>query len=86
MSALHSGIPRGGRGGDPARAIESLNAAVDATGGTNSPHLLAWIYGRRAEEHAVANDSMQTWRDLETAERALDLAATPDDGFFRHLD
>src|SRR5262249_3404863 len=26
MSALHSGIPRGGRGGDPIRAIELLSA------------------------------------------------------------
>jgi tetratricopeptide (TPR) repeat protein len=86
MSALHSRIPRGGRGGDPARAIELLNAAIDATGGTTSPYLLAWVHARRAEEHAVADDSTQAWRDLEAAGRALAGAATPDDGFFRHLD
>ncbi len=86
MSALHSGIPRGGRGGHPARAIELLNAAIDATSGTTSPYLLAWVHARRAEEHAVANDSSQTWRDLEAAGRALATAATLDDGFFRHLD
>lgn len=44
------------------------------------------IHGRRAEENAVANHSIETWRDLETAGRALDLAVTPDDGLFRHLD
>ena len=86
MSALYSAIPRGGRGGDPDRAIELLNAAFDATGATASPYLLAWLFGRRAEENAVAGDSVQAWRDLEAAARALAAAASPDDGFFRHLD
>ena len=86
MSALHSGIPRGGRGGDPTKAIQILDAAIDMTSSSTSPYLVAWLYARRAEERATATDSTGAWRDLETAGRALAAAVNPDNGFFRHLD
>lgn len=85
MSGLHSGIPRGGRGGDVEKAISILNAAVLAAGRHAPADMRSWLLARRAEELAVAGRARSARRDLDLAARALAEVTRPDDGFFRHL-
>jgi tetratricopeptide (TPR) repeat protein len=85
MSALHSGIPKGGRGGDPDKAIVILDAALQAAGTQAPAPMLSWLFARRAEEHAVAGHARLARGDVDQAARALAAVVSPDDGFFCHL-
>jgi hypothetical protein len=83
---LYSATWRDGRHGDPDTAIALLDLAAFAAGWGSSPLMRAWLYARRAEEHAVRGDAFACNKDLDRAERALSHASTPDDGFLRSWD
>jgi len=85
MSALHSGIPKGGRGGDPNKAIAILDLAVTAAGTHAPAQMRSWLFARRAEEHAIAGHAHLAHLDVDQAARALATVASPDEGFFHHL-
>ncbi len=62
MSALHSGIPKGGGGGDPNKAIAILDVALKAGGAHAPAPMRSWVFARRAEEHAIAVEhSARIW-------------------------
>jgi tetratricopeptide (TPR) repeat protein len=82
-SNLYSATWRDGQGGDTDTAIALLDAAEAATGSLSSPLLRAWLYARRAEEHAVQGAALGCYADLERAAEALSQASTSNDGFLR---
>ncbi|SRR5579875_709821 len=84
MSGLYSGIPRGGHSGNPAKAIEFLDAAIAASDSSSAP-MQAWLYARRAEEYATIGRALAARRDLDDAERYLLAIRQPADGFFSHI-
>lgn len=78
-SYLYSSALRGGRGGDPGRAVELLDHALDLVPPSDGL-VLAWLAGWRADQHATSGDADAAAADLETADRALG-SPGPDRGF-----
>lgn len=75
-SYLYSSALRGGRGGDPGRAVELLDHALDIIPRSDG-HVRAWLAGWRADQHATSGDADAAAADLETADRALDSPGLP---------
>lgn len=78
-SSLYSNIGKGSRS---MLVITLLDEADRTTGGHLSAGIQAWLYAHRAEEHAALGNSIEAYRDLEVAHRALSTAAVRGDGFF----
>ncbi len=70
-SALHSQLAHGAAGGSTA-ALALLDAAGQATGRPGSRLLRAWVFARRAEEHAALGDGSAADRDIDAARARLD--------------
>ncbi len=84
FSYLFSSAPRGGRGGDPDRALALLDHAI-ALAGRADGFTRGWLAAWRAEQRLVLGDVHAGFADVEATERGL--AATDDrtDGFFSRL-
>lgn len=71
-SALYS--THGWRVADSSEALKMLEAAVSLAGAKAPPRLQAWIFGRLAEEHAIAGDEASAGHELDAAEHAMAVA------------
>ncbi|MBJ7597065.1 MAG: helix-turn-helix transcriptional regulator [Candidatus Dormibacteraeota bacterium] len=84
---LLSATWRDGEGGNAVAAIALLDAAASVMGPHSSPLRRAWLYARRAEEHAIRGVRRACETDLERAARALaEAEGCVEDGFLRSWD
>jgi tetratricopeptide (TPR) repeat protein len=82
LASLYSGPSQGRQRGDPELAITLLNEASRRAGSTSSPYLRAYVWARRAEEHAAAGRARRAHEDIDRGDRAVQEGRHPDDGFF----
>lgn len=81
FSYLFSSAPRGGRGGDPDRALELLDQALDQAAGADG-FTRGWLATWRADQHATLGDVGAALADAETAHRDLAVGDDRAEGFF----
>lgn len=81
FSYLFSSAPRGGRGGDPDRALELLDQAFDQAAGADA-FTRGWLATWRADQHATLGDVGAALADAETAHRELAVGDDLAEGFF----
>jgi tetratricopeptide (TPR) repeat protein len=62
--------------------VTLLDRASRRAGPTSSPYLRAYVWARRAEEHAASGRAKRAFEDIDRAQRAVQEAREPDDGFF----
>lgn len=82
LSYFHSSAPRGGRGGNPRRALELLQRALSLAAHADA-FTWGWLATWRADQYATLGDVSSAWRDIDLASRELDEGDEgPDRGFF----
>ncbi|MGH8886231.1 MAG: helix-turn-helix domain-containing protein [Egibacteraceae bacterium] len=81
FSYLFSSAPRGGRGGDPDRALELLDQALDQAADADS-FTRGWLATWRADQHATLGDVGAALADAETAHTQLGVGEDRAEGFF----
>lgn len=82
LASLYSGPSQGRPAINSKMAIALLDEAERCVGLSSSPYLRAYVWARRAEEHATNHDHRNSSRDLDRAEKAIQEARDPDQGFF----
>lgn len=70
LSYLFSSAPRGGHGGDPARALSLLNEALELAAGADG-FTRGWLATWRADQHATLGNLETARADIDTADRDL---------------
>ncbi len=81
FSYLFSSAPRGGRGGDPSRALALLDQALGQAAGADG-FTRGWLATWRADQHATIGDVRAALADVEAADRGLAAGDDRTEGFF----
>jgi hypothetical protein len=81
LSYLFSSAPRGGRGGNPKRALELLDQALDQAA-RGDAFTRGWLATWRADQHATLGDVDAAFADAETAYSQLAVGDDLAEGFF----
>jgi transcriptional regulator with XRE-family HTH domain len=81
FSYLFSSAPRGGHGGNPDRALELLDQALDQATGADG-FTRGWLATWRADQHATLGDVDAALADIEMAHTQLGLGDDRAEGFF----
>ncbi len=81
FSYLFSSAPRGGQGGEPARALALLDQALDQAASADG-FTRGWLATWRADQHATLGNVRAALADVEAADQGLAASDDRTEGFF----